>query len=43
VVSETLAEEFLRILGFRNIQRTYHTQRFMPDQDWHFYTLVGTR
>jgi SAM-dependent methyltransferase len=43
VVSEKLTAEFLRILGFKTIELTYHTQRFMPDEDWHLYTLVGKR
>jgi SAM-dependent methyltransferase len=43
VVSEKLTAAFLRILGFKTIELTYHTQRFMPDEDWHLYTLVGKR
>jgi SAM-dependent methyltransferase len=43
VVSEKLTAEFLRILGFKTIELTYHTQRFMPNEDWHLYTLVGKR
>jgi SAM-dependent methyltransferase len=43
VVTEKLTMEFLRILGFRTIELTYHTQRFMPDEDWRLYTLVGKR
>jgi hypothetical protein len=42
-VTERLVEEFLRILGFSTETITYHTQRVMPDQDWHFYTAVGQR
>jgi SAM-dependent methyltransferase len=43
VVTEKLTMEFLRILGFKTIELTYHTQRFMPDEDWQLYTLVGKR
>jgi len=43
IVPETLAREFLQILGFKTIELTYHRQRFMPDEDWYLYTLVGTR
>jgi hypothetical protein len=42
-VTEKLAVEFLRILGFKTIDLTYHKQRFMPDEDWQLYTLVGKR
>jgi 2-polyprenyl-3-methyl-5-hydroxy-6-metoxy-1,4-benzoquinol methylase len=42
-VTERLVEEFLRILGFTTVTITHHTQRFMPDEDWHFYTAVGQR
>lgn len=42
-VPEGLAREFLRILGFRSVVGSQHTQRFMPDHMWPFYTLLGTR
>lgn len=42
-VPERLTEEFLRILGFRHVTVTFHTQRFEPDEEWHYYTAVGRR
>jgi SAM-dependent methyltransferase len=42
-VTERLVEEFLRLLGFTTVTITHHTQRFMPDEDWQFYTAVGQR
>lgn len=43
IVPEQLAREFLGILGFQTVELTYHRQRFLPDEDWFMYTLVGTR
>lgn len=40
---DALVKEFLLILGFKTVEITHHKQRFMPDQDWDYFTAVGTR
>lgn len=42
-VPETTVVEFLRILGFPNIEVSHHKQRFMSGEDVDFYTVVGRR
>ena len=42
VPSQTTVE-FLRILGFTEIEVTRHKQRFMSGEEWDFYTVVGRR
>jgi hypothetical protein len=43
MVPEALVVEMLKLLGFRELTLTHHTQRFMPDQNWQLYTLVARK
>jgi 2-polyprenyl-3-methyl-5-hydroxy-6-metoxy-1,4-benzoquinol methylase len=43
LLPEKLMEEFLRILGFRTVEITHHTQHHADDGDRLFYTAVATR
>jgi hypothetical protein len=40
---ERTTAEFLKILGFPNIEATHHKQRFMDGGLWDYYTLVARR
>ena len=42
-IPEGTTAEFLKILGFPNIEVSHHKQRFMDGGLWDYYTIVARR